>query len=218
MRRLVDLCCAVAGALVIALVVVAPGYAAGPWFGGQVGNATQVISVVGTGGSNATVDLWQRGPAGWAPVGAGIPAKVGGQGISRNTFEGSGATPMGIFTLNSAFGTKPNPGSGLPYVQVGPQHWWVGDVNSPLYNTMAVCAPADCPFSTAAPTENLDIPVYAQAVVMGVNAARTPGKGSAFFLHDTDGGPTAGCVAIDPGMLTKIIGWLRPGALIAISK
>ena len=53
---------------------------------------------------------------------------------------------------------------------------------------------------------------------MGVNKARTPGAGSAFFLHSSSGGPTAGCVAIDDAMLVKIIRWLRPGALIAVSK
>ncbi len=30
-------------------------------------------------------------------------------------------TPMGVFTLDFAFGTQANPGGGLPYVQVGPE-------------------------------------------------------------------------------------------------
>lgn len=137
-------------------------------------------------------------------------------------------TPMGIYTLDSAFGTQPNPGGGLQYVQVGPNHWWDGDVKSPTYNTMQVCEAASgasgatgervCPFSTSGGTENLDIPQYAHAVVMGVNRERVPGKGSAFFLHTTDGGPTAGCVAIDDATLVKIMQWLRPGALIAVAK
>lgn len=218
MRRLLTLCAAVLGVVLVALVTAVPGHAAVPWFAGQVGNAAQVISVVGTGGSDAKMDVWQRGASGWAPVGVGIPAKIGAKGMSPEIHEGSMMTPMGIFTLDSAFGTKPNPGTGLPYVQVGPNHWWVGDVNSPLYNTMQECRASDCSFSTASPSENLDIPVYAQAVVMGVNKARTPGGGSAFFLHDTDGGATAGCVAIAPATLNQIMKWLRPGALIAISK
>ena len=54
---------------------------------------------------------------------------------------------------------------------------------------------------------------------MGVNTReRIPGNGAGFFLHATDGGPTAGCVAIDDGTLVRIIQWLRPGALIAISQ
>lgn len=191
-----------------------------PWFANQVGNATQVISVVGTGGSDAKMDVWQRSAAGWEPVGSGIPAKIGANGMLPQTHDGNMATPMGVFTLPFAFGTAPNPGGGLEYVQVTPNHWWDGDMKSPTYNTMQVCEESQCPFNTdlASGTENLDIPQYKHAVVMGVNTARVPGNGGAFFLHTTDGGATAGCVAIDDATLVKIMQWLRPGALIAVAK
>lgn len=52
---------------------------------------------------------------------------------------------------------------------------------------------------------------------MGVNKQRIPGKGGAFFLHTTDGGPTAGCVAVADETMVELIRWLRPGALIALS-
>ena len=103
---------------------------------------------------------------------------------------------MGVYSLPFAFGTAPNPGGGLQYVQVGSNHWWNGDDNSPTFNTMQVCQKAQCPFDTGA-SENLEIPQYKHAVVMGVNPNRQPGKGAAFFFHTTDGGPTEGCVAID---------------------
>ena len=67
-------------------------------------------------------------------------------------------------------------------------------------------------------SENLQIPQYRHAVVMGVNKQRVPGNGGAFFLHSSDGGPTAGCVSIDDDTLVGIMKWLRPGALIAVSK
>lgn len=215
MRRLLTLLCAAAVAL-----SVAPAARADltPWFASQVGPATQVISVVGVGGTDAKVDVYERGATGWQAVAAAIPAKIGENGMSADHYEGSGMTPMGIYPLDFAFGTQPNPGGGLQYVQVGPDHWWDGDVKSPTYNTMQVCEEAQCPFSTAGGTENLDIPQYAHAVVMGVNKLRVPGKGSAFFLHSTDGGPTAGCVAIDDATLVTLMKWLRPGALIAIAK
>ena len=63
------------------------------------------------------------------------------------------------------------------------------------------------------------------AFVAGVVLVHAPGvlgrlglpKGSAFFVHSTDGGATAGCVAIDDATLVKIMRWLRPGAMIALS-
>ncbi len=191
-----------------------------PWFAQSVGDATQVISVVGVGGSKAKMDVYERTPAGWQAVAAGIPAWIGANGMAPQTHDGEMKTPMGVLTLDFAFGTAPNPGGGLQYVQVGPNHWWDGDMKSPTYNTMQVCQKAACPFDTdpASGTENLDIPQYVHAVVMGVNKARVPGNGGAFFLHATDGGPTAGCVAVDDATLVKIMAWLRPGALIAISK
>lgn len=205
--------------VIIGAPVIAPSAEAvvEPWFGNAVGNATQVVSVVGVGHSTAKIDVYQRTAAGWEPVAAGIPAHVGSGGITPQSREGVPTTPMGVYTLDSAFGTAPNPGGGLPYVQVGSDHWWDSDSNSPTYNTMQVCKKAQCPFNTAV-SENLNIPQYRHAVVIGVNKARVPGASSAYFFHTTDGGPTAGCVAIDDATLVKIIGWLRPGAVMAIAK
>ncbi|MHC9291314.1 L,D-transpeptidase family protein [Mycobacterium sp. LTG2003] len=217
MRRLLVLLCAAVLALTCAPAAAAVN---APWFARSVGSATQVISVVGVGGSKAKMDVWQRGSAGWQPIGVGIPANIGANGMAAKTHDGNMATPMGIFTLDFAFGTAPNPGGGLQYVQVGPDHWWDGDMKSPTYNTMQVCKKAQCPFDTdpSSGTENLQIPQYKHAVVMGVNKARVPGNGGAFFVHTTDGGPTAGCVAIEDATLVQIMRWLRPGALIAVAK
>ena len=51
-----------------------------------------------------------------------------------------------------------------------------GDVPEPMYN----------------------VPAYAYGAVIAYNSARTPGSGSAIFLHVGTGGPTAGCVSL-PG-------------------
>jgi L,D-peptidoglycan transpeptidase YkuD (ErfK/YbiS/YcfS/YnhG family) len=216
-RRLLVLLCA-AGVFLGAAAV---GRAqSAPWFAQSVGAATQVISVVGVGDSKAKMDVYQRTATGWQPVAAGIDAWIGANGMAPQTHDGEMKTPMGVFSLDFAFGTAPNPGGGLQYVQVGPNHWWDGDMKSPTYNTMQVCEESQCPFNTdpASGTENLEIPQYVHAVVMGVNKARVPGNGGAFFLHATDGGPTAGCVAIDDATLVKIMAWLKPGAVIAIAQ
>lgn len=218
MRRVLGLLCAAVCAAGVTLALAPLSAAAGtPWFASSVGNATQVVSVVGVGGSNAKMDIYQRNATGWQPVAAGIPTHVGSAGMAPKAKSEYPATPMGVFTLPFAFGTAPNPGGGLKYVQVGPNHWWSGDDHSPTFNTMQVCQKAQCPFDTNA-SENLEIPQYKHAVVMGVNPNRTAGDGAAFFFHTTDGGSTAGCVAIEDDTLVKVIQWLKPGALIAIAQ
>lgn len=218
MSRLLALLCAAVCTGCVAVVLAPVSLAVvNPWFANSVGNATQVVSVVGTGGSTAKMDVYQRTAAGWQPLKTGITTHIGSAGMAPEAKSGYPATPMGVYSLDSAFGTAPNPGGGLPYTQVGPNHWWSGDDNSPTFNSMQVCQKSECPFSTA-DSENLQIPQYKHSVVMGVNKAKVPGKGSAFFFHTTDGGPTAGCVAIDDATLVQIIRWLRPGAVIAIAK
>jgi L,D-peptidoglycan transpeptidase YkuD (ErfK/YbiS/YcfS/YnhG family) len=217
MRGRVVLACTVA-CLGWASVAFAPASSAAvPWFANSVGNATQVVSVVSTGGSNANMDIYQLTATGWQALKTGIPTHVGSAGMAPQAKSEVPATPMGVYSLDSAFGTAPNPGTGLPYTQVGPNHWWSGDDNSPTFNSMQVCQKSQCPFDTAA-SENLNIPQYKHAVVMGVNKNKVPGGGAAFFFHTTDGGPTEGCVAIDDATLVQIMRWLRPGAVIAITK
>lgn len=209
---------AAAAAVLLAVAGAPYALAQPPWFAASVGPATQVLSVVGTGGSTAKMDVWQLGPGGWQPIGTGIGVRIGANGMVAKAREGNMATPMGVYTLDFAFGTEPDPGGGLDYVQTTPDYWWSAD--GPTYNTMQVCKKQDCPFDTspASGTENLYIPQYAHAVVMGVNKERIPGDGSAFFVHSTDGGPTAGCVALDDATLVTIIRWLQPGAVIAIAQ
>ncbi len=121
-------------------------------------------------------------------------------------------TPEGTFTLTEAFGALADPGSGLPYRRTTPEDWWVSDVHAPSYNTWQTCASRTCPFNTSV-SEHLNSirPYYDYAVVMDYNRFPvTKGAGSAFFLHITDGRPTAGCVAIPRSALVKIMRWLDP--------
>ena len=219
MRRLLVLLCAAACILYAPKGNAAPaGTTPGtPWFASLVGNATQVVSVVSTGGSNATMDIYQRTAAGWQALRTGVPTHVGSAGMAPQAKSGVPATPMGVYTLDSAFGTAANPGTALPYTQVGPNNWWSGDDHSPTFNSMQVCQKAQCSFNTAE-SENLQIPQYKHAVVMGVNKNKVPGGGAAFFFHTTDGKPTEGCVAVDDAQLVSIMKWLQPGAVIAITK
>ncbi len=181
----------------------------------STGSASRVVTVVAgsTGSTTATVQAWDRAPGGgWLRHGAAVAAHVGSQGLTTQPSESLSATPIGSFTLTQAFGRAANPGTALPYFAVNSQDWWVSDVNSSLYNTHQHCAA--CSFNTSV-SENLygAGAVYDYAVVIDYN--RFPvhaGAGSAFFLHVTDGGATAGCVAIPRSDLVSIMRWLTPAA------
>jgi L,D-peptidoglycan transpeptidase YkuD (ErfK/YbiS/YcfS/YnhG family) len=183
------------------------------------GSSTQVVTVVAPSASatSAKLTAWQRGPDGWTAVLGPVDARIGSAGVGRAS-EASTRTPAGTFTLTEAFGRAGDPGTALPYRVVDGDDWWVSDVASPRYNQYAQCPPT-CDFDQSV-SENLAAvgAVYDYAAVIDYNRGGTPGAGSAFFLHVTNGAPTAGCVAIGAGNLVKVLQWLDPGArpLIAI--
>ncbi|WP_146772096.1 L,D-transpeptidase family protein [Lentzea atacamensis] len=177
-----------------------------------------MISVVGAGGANATLSTWQKSGSDWTSVIGGVAAKVGSPGISSSYGESSSATPAGVFAITGAFGRQADPGAGVSYFRIDGSDWWVSDVNSSDYNTHQRCVRGTCAFNEST-SENLAShgAVYDYALVMGVNAQRVPGAGSAFFVHVTNGAPTAGCVAIPASTLASVVRWVRPGAVIALS-
>jgi len=187
----------------------------------QAGASTQVVTVVApsAGSTRAAVTAWQRGPGGWTAVVGPVPAWIGRDGVGAAS-ESVWRTPAGTFTLTQAFGRLGNPGTGLPYRVLDSRDWWVSDVSSRLYNQHVRCAPAACPFDTSVSEHLVDEnPAYNYAVVIDYNMRpAVAGKGSAFFLHVSNGGYTAGCVAISQSGLTAIMRWLDPAAhpLIAI--
>jgi L,D-peptidoglycan transpeptidase YkuD (ErfK/YbiS/YcfS/YnhG family) len=177
------------------------------------GDAGQLIAVVAASSTSTTAELtaWTRLNGGWTLTIGPMTARVGSAGIGQAS-EGVSRTPAGVFGLSEAFGIQPNNGTRLPYRQVDTSDWWVSDVHSPAYNTHYRCAPGSCPFRESA-GENLGKAgaVYNHAVVIDYNRNPvTPGAGSAFFLHISNGGPTAGCVAIPAASLDAVMRWLDP--------
>lgn len=188
--------------------------------GGATSGASRVITVVARSYSSttATLQAWDRAPGGgWLRVGPAITAHVGADGLSTSPSETRSATPIGSFTLTQAFGALGNPGTGLPYFRTDGADWWISQAG-PLYNTHQHCW-TNCSFRLGSPNEHLasETPYYNYAVVIDYNTRNSAtgvrqGAGSAFFLHVTDGTPTAGCVAIPQGNLVTIMRWLTPAA------
>jgi L,D-peptidoglycan transpeptidase YkuD (ErfK/YbiS/YcfS/YnhG family) len=53
-------------------------------------------------------------------------------------------------------------------------------------------------------------PSYDDVAVIGYNVARTPGRGSAIFLHVTHHSATSGCVALPRPEVLTLLRWLNP--------
>jgi L,D-peptidoglycan transpeptidase YkuD (ErfK/YbiS/YcfS/YnhG family) len=181
----------------------------------STGSATQVITVLAasTSSTAATLQAWDKSTAGWVRHGSPVTAHLGSAGLTSHPSEEVSATPIGSFGLSRAFGALANPGTGLPYHQTTAADWWISQ-EGPLYNTLQTCS-SSCAFTQGDPNEHLAAirPQYNYAVVMDVNTSPVVADGgSAFFLHVTDGTPTAGCVAIPQANLTAIMQWLTPGA------
>jgi L,D-peptidoglycan transpeptidase YkuD (ErfK/YbiS/YcfS/YnhG family) len=181
--------------------------------------ARQVLTVTAPSMSSTTgrLQAWRKVSGGWRRVGPSVAAHLGSDGMSRHASESTSATPIGSFTLTQAFGHDPDPGTALPYTRTTPDDWWVSQAG-PLYNTRQRCA-SHCGFTRGDPNEHLyyETPYYDHAVVIDYNTRNAPGgvragRGSAFFLHVTDGGPTAGCVSIAASQLVRIMRWLAPSA------
>jgi L,D-peptidoglycan transpeptidase YkuD (ErfK/YbiS/YcfS/YnhG family) len=177
----------------------------------------QVITVQASSSSSTTArfDLWTRlSTGGFRHHSGPVTANLGRNGIGA-TREGMARTPAGVFTLTEAFGNQPTNGTRLPYFQATRMDWWNSVSSSPAYNTHMRQT-----YSPGWPSENLYTmgAVYAHAVVIDYN--RFPvraGAGSAFFLHVTNGRPTAGCVAIAAASLNYVMRWLNPAAHPVIS-
>jgi L,D-peptidoglycan transpeptidase YkuD (ErfK/YbiS/YcfS/YnhG family) len=186
--------------------------------GYSTGTAIRVITVTAhtAGSKTATLQAWNKAPGGgWLKHGTSVTAHIGAEGMSTHPSESRSATPIGSYTLTLAFGHLTDPGTRLPYIHTNPSDWWISQAGS-LYNTHQRCA-SGCAFTRGSPNEHLyyETPYYNYAVVIDYNTRNAPGgvhqgAGSAFFLHVTDGNPTAGCVAIGLSKLVSLLRWLAP--------
>jgi L,D-peptidoglycan transpeptidase YkuD (ErfK/YbiS/YcfS/YnhG family) len=172
----------------------------------------QLVTVLVPSASSTSGVLrgWRRESGGqWGSVLGPVTVRVGTAGVGT-THEGLNRTPRGTFDLPSAFGRQPNPGTRMPYRQVGTSDWWVSDQRSTSYNTYRHCAPGACDFNESA-GENLGRagPSYDYAVMIGYNTAPVrPGAGSAFFVHVDAGAPSQGCVEVPRASEVALLRWL----------
>jgi L,D-peptidoglycan transpeptidase YkuD (ErfK/YbiS/YcfS/YnhG family) len=177
-----------------------------------VGSARQVISVLadGYGQTTATFTAYERDGTGWTQVFGPWTANVGFSGFAPPDAkrEGDGRTPSGSYPFDFFFGVEANPGVKFPWRDViGTQIVWDDDSSSPHYNEWVDTTTGD---AGAGPEPMYNRPAYNYGAVIAYNTARTPGLGSAIFLHVSTGGSTAGCVSLPQGQLLDVLRWLDP--------
>lgn len=179
-----------------------------------VEDARQVISVVTDGYGRVTGELvaYERQADGWHEVLGPWPAVVGRNGFAPpdEKREGDGRTPSGTFAFDFAFGILADPGAKLAYRQITSSAIvWDDDPASPRYNEWIDTAREAVGRD---PEPMYNPPVYNYGAVIAYNAQRTPGLGSAIFLHVSRGNPTAGCVAVTQEQMVELLRWLDPTA------
>ncbi|MBM3659140.1 MAG: hypothetical protein FJW95_06510 [Actinobacteria bacterium] len=177
-----------------------------------VGDAGQVIAVVADAPGDVTAQLtaYERTPDGWVQVHGPWTANLGSAGFAPagEKREGDKRTPTGAYDLGFAFGVLADPGVALEYRRITSDAIvWDDDPSSRRYNEWV-----DTTSQTAGedPEPMYNPPAYNHGVVIDYNVERTPGLGSAIFLHVSKGRSTAGCVAIAQSDLVALMRWIDP--------
>jgi len=180
-----------------------------------VGSARQVISVTASsyGTSYATLQAFTKTASGWVQTFGPWQARIGRNGFAPSgaKSEGDGRTPTGSYGFSFFYGVLANPGVRYAYRQVTSSAIvWDDDSSSPLYNQWVDTQDPKTPNAGRAPEPMYNVPVYDYGAVIDYNASRTPGLGSAIFLHQNGSGSTAGCVSLPQSELLAVLRWLDP--------
>ena len=174
------------------------------------GGQLVTVRAASYGATQAELTAYRRVGGRWRRVFGPWVAWIGRNGMARPGAkrEGDGRTPSGTFGFGFFFGVDPDPGVRFSYRRIDTFDVWDDDPSSPLYNQWV----DDRYANPGADPEPMDVSAYDYGAVIGYNTARTPGLGSAIFLHINIGTPTAGCVTLPVSELLEILRWLNPAA------
>lgn len=140
-----------------------------------------------------------------------VSGHVGKRGMGKAS-EGDTKTPVGKYSIGTAFGQYGNPGTKMPWRNITSDDVWVDDPGSSLYNTWQSKSKTKGKWDSA---ENMKISAYVYGFVINYNTARVPGAGSAIFFH-VGSGYTLGCVDTAQSNVVSILKWLDPAKNPAI--
>jgi L,D-peptidoglycan transpeptidase YkuD (ErfK/YbiS/YcfS/YnhG family) len=156
----------------------------------------------------ATLTAYRFSAGHWRRVFGPWTARIGRNGFAPPGLkrEGDGRTPSGTFGFGFFFGVLPDPGVRFRYRQSQPYDFWDDDPASAHYNEWV----DQRWVNPGLDPEPMDVSGYDYGAVIAYNTARTPGLGSAIFLHVNIGTATAGCVTLPMGELLRVLRWLNP--------
>lgn len=183
-------------------------------------DATQLIVVIGNRNDPAKshLDWYKRDADGKLVQVMSREAVSGMNGITTEKHEGDKKTPAGVYTFAGAFGLKENPGTILPYHKIVSGDYYVDDPASKYYNQLVNTNQVAKDWNSA---EDLmkQAPQYNYGLIIDYNNERTPGKGSAIFLHcpkSFNNTGTSGCVSISENDMKQVICQVDAGTKIVI--
>jgi L,D-peptidoglycan transpeptidase YkuD (ErfK/YbiS/YcfS/YnhG family) len=175
---------------------------------------------------------YQRAAAGqpWREVGEPAPVTVGrggsGWGLGMHPAqsdgpvkrEGDGRAPAGVFRIGTAFGYAPQASTALPYAPMDAGDYCIDVPASPLYNRIVDSADVGVA-AIEGSTEPMRRDLHADGdqryrlgFVVEHNGQAVPRAGSCIFAHlwKTPDTPTAGCTAMAPQTMDRLLRWLQP--------
>lgn len=145
------------------------------------------------------------------------PCVLGRSGARADKQEGDGATPVGSFPLRYVVYRADRgiaPTTVLPVGTIAAKDGWCDAPNDPNYNR-----PVTLPYPASAENMWRDDGLYDVVVVLGHNDAPVvPGAGSAIFMHvaPSDGGPTAGCIALAQNDLRELLSHIDAFTMVTV--
>jgi len=180
--------------------------------------------------TSGTLRAFEKRGTTWVEVVPAVTAILGSGGLVRGNerIQGTGKTPTGTYAIVSAFGTKRNPGSKLPYKKVKEHDAWTYNPKVPsTYNIFQTTKKSWKSYGRFVERLNyygvqynyslvLDFNLPQGKITTGVDGIRRTSepantqRGGGIFLHVTNGKKTAGCIAVKQSVMKDLLQWLEP--------
>lgn len=135
-----------------------------------------------------------------------VEAYIGENGLTNKKEEGDKKTPIGEFKLGIILNTHKNGENEnkIQYSKITDSMYWVDDANSKYYNQLVKIGEVKKDWKSAEHLIEYKTQ-YEYLIEIKTNPNNIPNKGSAIFLHCTNGTPTAGCISVSSQAMKEII-------------